>query len=527
MTPDIRWVQITYIRRDAITQARVGLNMEQVQRYKEAKLAGAVFPPSVVFEDGAGVLWLADGFHRVAADDAMNAATTQVEVRKGERRDAWKHALGANAEHGLPRTRDDMRRAVRMALEDPELGRLSNREIAAICKVSHEFVRRRRNDLGSTEEADTCSTERDPWEGETDPDQQRQRLLSESDPVRFEILLGAAHQDIREEKHGVRRFLNDLYWVRRCKTQAELADRFSVVTADGLRQAILQRSAELADQEGDPEAGAATTVREFVAALAHNSLGSDRASALLGLVVAGRLRMKYGYINPDHLRGIPENWAIHAAAARREGEKLAETAGARATMDNRNRWFRQLQADDELELADLPPETAWQLMDQIQSIPHQKRKGVIARLHTALAAKDQPLEFCLTPRCIEEGYFTKKGGRCPNCYCSREHKLQHLFENIQNLCTGMTVWPPDVRHWVLQQLLDPDLLAMLESVRQAAGQIDHTDIEAFWITNEANPLPTLAVGMQAWLSGAGGRVIARPRPKANADARSQTEEATA
>lgn len=52
-----------------------------------------------------------------------------------------------NAEHGLRRSHADKRRAVQMALEDPELGQCSNREIAKLCKVSHSFVNATRESL--------------------------------------------------------------------------------------------------------------------------------------------------------------------------------------------------------------------------------------------------------------------------------------------------------------------------------------------------------------------------------------------
>jgi hypothetical protein len=62
-------------------------------------------------------------------------------------REALVHALGSNAEHGFRRTNSDKRHAVEMALKDPELSQLQMNEIADICRVHRNTVRRIQNDL--------------------------------------------------------------------------------------------------------------------------------------------------------------------------------------------------------------------------------------------------------------------------------------------------------------------------------------------------------------------------------------------
>src|SRR5262249_33580652 len=64
----------------------------------------------------------------------------RVEVRQGTRRDAVLHAVGANASHGLRRTRADARRAVLLLLGDPEWRRWSDRAIAPPRQVSPTTV---------------------------------------------------------------------------------------------------------------------------------------------------------------------------------------------------------------------------------------------------------------------------------------------------------------------------------------------------------------------------------------------------
>ena len=130
---------IKQIRRDGGTQPRAGLNEDKVQEYVEAKQDGAQFPPATVFYDGENY-WLSDGFHRTEADLRLGRETIMVDLVRGTQRDAILHSVGANATHGLPRSREDKRRAVLTLLEDEEWGSWSDREIARRCNVSNRFV---------------------------------------------------------------------------------------------------------------------------------------------------------------------------------------------------------------------------------------------------------------------------------------------------------------------------------------------------------------------------------------------------
>ena len=62
------------------------------------------------------------------------------DVRNGEYRDALLYAVSANASHGIRRTNADKRRAVEMALADPEIAEWSNTKVAELCKVSDVYV---------------------------------------------------------------------------------------------------------------------------------------------------------------------------------------------------------------------------------------------------------------------------------------------------------------------------------------------------------------------------------------------------
>lgn len=133
------------IRRDGGTQARCGLQEETVEDYAEAMRNGlwrwSAENAVVVFRDHAGDLWLADGFHRVeAALRTDPSADVCADIRPGERRDAVLCAAGANAHHGLRRTRQDVQRAIEVLLRDPEWQQWSDREIARRVGCSDKTV---------------------------------------------------------------------------------------------------------------------------------------------------------------------------------------------------------------------------------------------------------------------------------------------------------------------------------------------------------------------------------------------------
>ena len=133
-------------------QARAAINEATVSEYAKHIEDGGEFPPIVVYFDSKEY-HLADGYHRLLASERIGCLDILEEVRIGTSRDALKHALGANAYHGLPRTNADKRNAVEIALDDSEWSRLSTRDIAKLCNVSHNLVaeiQRERNPVKNT-----------------------------------------------------------------------------------------------------------------------------------------------------------------------------------------------------------------------------------------------------------------------------------------------------------------------------------------------------------------------------------------
>jgi hypothetical protein len=143
-------IEIKDIRTDGGTQAREKLDPATLQRYtellrearQEETAPETVWPFKANIEvhyDGS-VYWLIDGFHRVAACKEVGQPRVRADVSQGTQRDAILESFSANADHGLPRSSEDKRRAINRMLNDEEWGQWSDREIARRCKVSHPTV---------------------------------------------------------------------------------------------------------------------------------------------------------------------------------------------------------------------------------------------------------------------------------------------------------------------------------------------------------------------------------------------------
>ena len=145
-------INLSKIRIDCGTQARLKIDERVVSEYCEAIKAGAVFPPVTIFSDGTSY-YLADGFHRYFAHKAAGAPGVECEVINGTLREAILHSLGANGSHGLQRSNADKRNVVIIMLKDIEWSDWSDREIAKHCHVSAMLVGNIRKELGMTKDA--------------------------------------------------------------------------------------------------------------------------------------------------------------------------------------------------------------------------------------------------------------------------------------------------------------------------------------------------------------------------------------
>ena len=156
-------LELNQLRIDGGTEQRAAINEETVAEYNEALRNGAKFPEVVVFKDGA-TYWLTDGFHRYHAHRRAGRDKIAADVREGKLREAMLYSVGANADHGLRRTNADKRKAVTTMLTNELVSAnddgfpWSDRTIARMCGVSHEFVRKVRGECFATESEDSLST---------------------------------------------------------------------------------------------------------------------------------------------------------------------------------------------------------------------------------------------------------------------------------------------------------------------------------------------------------------------------------
>jgi hypothetical protein len=164
--PDVSPVRLLLIQELHLSgdaQSRVFVNPSVVAEYTERMRfdeatqlvmdpEGKPWAPVRIYEDseaakGAPRYWVADGFHRVSAAQALNLTHIQCEVLPGSPRDAIRESLSANARHGLRRTREDKRRAVSRALKDEDWRCWTDQRVADLCAVSRALVSSIRTDL--------------------------------------------------------------------------------------------------------------------------------------------------------------------------------------------------------------------------------------------------------------------------------------------------------------------------------------------------------------------------------------------
>lgn len=174
------------IRLDLVTQPRAQIDSKIIAEYREAMAAGTQFPSVVVFYDGQDY-WLADGYHRIYAAQALGREEVEADVRQGSQRRAILYSVGANADHGVRRTNADKRKSVETLLHDPEWAKWSDRKIAKQAKVTQPFVGKVRSELSDNRYQTDSSTQRQVSRGGSvytmDISGQRDRAGTEPLPV--------------------------------------------------------------------------------------------------------------------------------------------------------------------------------------------------------------------------------------------------------------------------------------------------------------------------------------------------------
>lgn len=124
---------------------RRGLHVTTVNRYKEAYESGQILPPLVVFnEPGTERFIVASGNHRLKAAQELGKKTLECEVHQGDEVDALRYALGTNAEHGAPRTNEDIEYAFKQLMDHPVLSEefRTNQAKADVLRTSTRTIQR-------------------------------------------------------------------------------------------------------------------------------------------------------------------------------------------------------------------------------------------------------------------------------------------------------------------------------------------------------------------------------------------------
>ena len=134
-------IDISAIRTDGGTQARLKLDYDVVKEYAECMKDGEKFPPVTVFHDGSEY-WLANGFHRYFAIKSNGELEIECEVKQGTLDDAVLYAFSADGRQGLSRSYEDKRSIIIRMLQHPVWGKWSNAEIAKHVGVSKMTVGR-------------------------------------------------------------------------------------------------------------------------------------------------------------------------------------------------------------------------------------------------------------------------------------------------------------------------------------------------------------------------------------------------
>jgi ParB-like chromosome segregation protein Spo0J len=113
-----------------------GVDDAVVATYADSLNAGVVFPPLVAFDDGKA-LWLADGFHRLAAYRFCGLTAVEVDVKSGSQEDAMIYAATANVDNSRLMNRAQKREAGERLLRMTDW---SDREIARKLAVDPKTV---------------------------------------------------------------------------------------------------------------------------------------------------------------------------------------------------------------------------------------------------------------------------------------------------------------------------------------------------------------------------------------------------
>lgn len=141
---------IAHLTIDPRLQLRAAMSDDAVKDYADNLFD---LPPIQVIKEEK-TLWVWDGFHSVAAHVKNKQKQIRAVIAPGTFMDALEKAAGANASHGLQRSKEDKRKAVMTLLGYELWQERSDRMIADACRVSHGLVSAVRALMDSSKKVD-------------------------------------------------------------------------------------------------------------------------------------------------------------------------------------------------------------------------------------------------------------------------------------------------------------------------------------------------------------------------------------
>ncbi|VTS00773.1 Uncharacterized protein OS=Acaryochloris marina (strain MBIC 11017) GN=AM1_A0039 PE=4 SV=1 [Gemmata massiliana] len=289
--PEVVNVPLSEVDFGPAKKGRATLNAEAVERYAESVTEWTDSKPIDLFyghvPDGARYYFAGDGWHRGEAMLKLKRLTIKATITRCEsateaERQATLFALSgrANRVHGVPRSNEDKRAAIRYALLMREHEGHSDRKIAQLCDVSHLLVGSVRHEMTSAGELTGKASAENPDRGYRDG----------------ATIRGGCHR----EKNGR-----------------------IVVTAAAEVLAPEQKRTDLSagnlTSDVKPNEGTAPSTGETLAA--------QPVSATEELDASGRVKDRYGRIIPASLAGVARAFTATAATRRdwnREIRQLRE-----------------------------------------------------------------------------------------------------------------------------------------------------------------------------------------------------------
>ena len=271
-------VNIADITADPDMQHRYAMRDHVITEYMDVLQGGGELAPIKLVRDSDGTLWLWDGFHTLQAAKELGLQTIKAEIERGTKRQAWIKSLGANAKHGIRRSKLDLYKAIDNALEDSEIkfslldenGEYSFRSVAKLCAAGHQTISKR-------------------WQEEHLP-----RILAKIDEAvsggpTDESLKDEAWLDRISEQLGVPRWFTLKRWESECKnlsSQEEEVSRPGTTSRTTTHQVDNTLSPEASD--GDLTTGRTTTRQVDNTLSPEASDGdvlTDRSSATTGRTI--------------------------------------------------------------------------------------------------------------------------------------------------------------------------------------------------------------------------------------------------